>query len=417
VDDRDARVTGVDRRSSLSTLAAGLAGFAILAMLGLAVSTLPALLLLGAGRGHDALSLLLGAMLSGVVALPVLIAPRILPDGASLSRAIAPGLHGQLELMRRRLDAPRVDEIVLDHGFDIRVEFGARSVLSPRARRRMIIGLPLMHALSTGEFRALMARALAVTSRRHGRVTIWLVALNAHWQRLLAASSRRSVLRLAGLHAVLRRYSTWYEEKVGPVLLEQERAADRMACTGTRPDEFAAAILRCGLARRFIDERVLPDLRSQIRRFGEPASGAHTRFEHALRGAFDDPRFDRWLVDVLRPRRSAVDDGPTPHDRLDAIGFGMNRPETFGRLLKQAFSARKETDTAAGHYLGSGVHHVTVSIEKSWIDQIRSSASTPVTTDPEPPHAGATLQEAGPRRQHPTEGAASDVRQRHARSA
>jgi len=371
---RGGPVRGALDRMRWPVLAVGLTGYLCLACIGTCLASLPALLLLVAGRPGAAFVLVLAGMLGAVVVLPVLIAPRLLPPGATLSRAIAPGLHGQLDMMRKRLDAPRLDGIVLDHGFDIRVVFGARSVLSPQARRHLIIGLPLMHALSAAEFRALMAREVAVTSRRHGRITIALAALYTHWQRLLAASGNRRVLRMTGLHALLHGYVSRYHARAGPCMLERERAADRMACAVARPAELAAAILRSCLAIRFIEERVLPDLRSQIRRFGEPASGVHTRFEQAMRGAFDDPRFDRWLVDVLRAGRTTTTDRPAASERIDAIGFGMNRPEAFGQMLKLAFSARKQTDTAAGHYLGPSARHVTMSLEKSWIDQVRAAS-------------------------------------------
>lgn len=369
-------VAGGTRERRFVALGAGLLGNLYLAGIGLVIASVPALWLISTGRPRVALACLCAGLLVGIIALPVLVAPRILPVGVPLSRAIAQGLHGQMEMMRRRLDAPRIDGIVLDHGFEIRMVCGARSVLSPRTSRQLIIGLPLMHALSAVEFRALMAREIATTSRKHGRIALGIATLHEHWQRLLAGAGASPFLRMTGFHRFLGRYSPWYAKQACGVLRRLDREADSMGARISRPGDLASAIVRVGLAVRFVEERVLPELRAQIRRFGEPPTGAHARFEQALQGAFDDPRFDRWLVDVMRSRPKAGSERRQPGERLDALGFGMKRTDAFGRLLKAAFSARGKADAAASHYLGPNASYVTVSLEKSWMDQVRETAHT-----------------------------------------
>jgi len=91
------------------------------------------------------------------------------PDGLRITVREAPALFSELKALSRRLRMPRIHEVLLNN------EFNAAVVQSPRLgilglqRNTLILGLPLMLALSPEEMRAVLAHEAGHLSGNHGR--------------------------------------------------------------------------------------------------------------------------------------------------------------------------------------------------------------------------------------------------------
>jgi Zn-dependent protease with chaperone function len=59
------------------------------------------------------------------------------------------------------------------------------------SRNFLVLGLPLLQAVTPTELRAVVAHELAHLSRSHGRVNVWLYRIRATWGQLLESLEER----------------------------------------------------------------------------------------------------------------------------------------------------------------------------------------------------------------------------------
>jgi len=112
------------------------------------------------------------------------------PEGLLLDRSAGRALYDLVEDVRRVVDAPPV------HGITITGSFNASavvySVLWPLRRRRvLVLGLPVLTTLSTGELRAVIAHELAHFSSAYDPFAAWVYRTHRSWFELRAALDRR----------------------------------------------------------------------------------------------------------------------------------------------------------------------------------------------------------------------------------
>jgi Zn-dependent protease with chaperone function len=112
------------------------------------------------------------------------------PEGLLLARPEGRALYDLVEDIRRAVEAPPVDSITITG------EFNASAVVYSipwplRRRRTLVLGLPVLTTLSTGELRAVIAHELAHFSSAHDPLAAWVYRTHRSWVALRAALDRR----------------------------------------------------------------------------------------------------------------------------------------------------------------------------------------------------------------------------------
>lgn len=143
--------------------------------------------------------------------------PSIDIQGSKIQRADAPLLYKNLDDLAKELDAPSIDEVVLDDSLNAGA-YESRGFLSLiGVRRTLIIGLPLLRLLSTAEVRAVIAHELGHFSSRHGKLGHWIYLVRAKWMAYLyladtghsSIGSLRHVLANRFLPGFIKRSAAW----------------------------------------------------------------------------------------------------------------------------------------------------------------------------------------------------------------
>src|SRR5262245_29003654 len=219
-----------------------IAGALIVAVAGLALS------LLFAAREPAAFKLvfLFGPLAWVIVrALPVKLPP---PEGLELSRHEAPELFALVDGLRKQLSAPRIHHLLVDGELNASVAQIPRLGAFGPSRNYLVVGLPLLDALSPDEFRAVLAHELGHVSARHGRFSAWVYRLRQTWARIQASLDEQ---RHWGA-GVFRRFFRWYSPYFGAfsfvLAREQEYEADRAAAEAAGPQAAATALSRLEIA-------------------------------------------------------------------------------------------------------------------------------------------------------------------------
>ncbi|HLM57257.1 MAG TPA: M48 family metallopeptidase, partial [Pyrinomonadaceae bacterium] len=112
------------------------------------------------------------------------------PDGEEVTREEAPRLFALADELTAALKTPRIDHVLVNG------EFNAALAQVPRLgplgfyRNYMVVGLPLAHALTPEQFRAVVAHEVGHMSGRQGRFFEWIYRVRQTWAELLERFER-----------------------------------------------------------------------------------------------------------------------------------------------------------------------------------------------------------------------------------
>jgi Zn-dependent protease with chaperone function len=106
------------------------------------------------------------------------------PDSHSDSETdVVPGdapIFGAIEDLRQKIQAPRIHRVVLDDSLNAAARTDAwLGIFFPK--RTLILGVPLLMALSKAEVLAVIAHELGHFSRQHGRLAHWVYRVRWKW--------------------------------------------------------------------------------------------------------------------------------------------------------------------------------------------------------------------------------------------
>jgi Zn-dependent protease with chaperone function len=324
-------------------------------------------LLAGLGFGYLALTLLLLlALIGGIVlvaiataggvikfAWPLLIVAFVVlrahwfrlpePEGVAVARDEAPALWELVDEMRTRLDAPWIHRLLLDDELNAGVVQVPRFGVMGPGRNFLLVGLPLLQAISAEQFKAVLAHDLGHLSGNHSRFAGWIYRLRRTYANVLEGRSRGIWL--------FRRFFEWYSPYFAAysfVLARQdEYVADRAAAEATSPAAAAGALVRIDLTARRLDSRYRPDLRRSAEREPEPPRNAFTSLGRQL-PLPADAAGEEALQAMLAEQTGTADTHPSLADRLE--GLGVSGQEAI------AASAERPERSAANAFLGANEH-------------------------------------------------------------
>lgn len=270
------------------------------------------------------------------------------PRGHALTPSTAPALFEDLEQMRARLRLPRIHQVLLD------TQFNAALVQTPRLgvfgwhRNTVVLGLPLLLAMSRDEARAVLAHELGHLSGNHSRFAGWIYRVRASWYRIMQAFDRAEGLA-AGL---LRRFFDWYAPYFDAMSFALARAnefeADAISAELTSSRNAANALLRTATAGHQEDRHFWGPL---FERAGdEPEPERHPYQALARFHARHAPTADELrtlLQRRLQTQTDFSDTHPALQARLTALGESAMPLEPIAHSAAEAWLGEHLADTIA----------------------------------------------------------------------
>jgi Zn-dependent protease with chaperone function len=281
-------------------------------------------------------------------------------EGLPLTAERVPALFAAIERVRERLDAPRFRRVLLNGEFNAAVAQRPRfGILGPWVND-LLLGLPLLHALSPEEFDAVLAHEMGHVSRQHGRFGHWIYRVRGTWIQLAGAVDPTTG---ALVRVLLGRFLSWYAPFFNAytfVLARQdEYEADRASVRVAGRTIAATALLRIPVVGRFYDEHYWGGVSRKLRHgvdVATPLSG----FMPALGTELQAADADRWLAEALRRPTDLADTHPSLADRLR--GIGAPTPASV--------PARPER-SAAATLLGTECDALAVELDTRWWSQVQ----------------------------------------------
>jgi Zn-dependent protease with chaperone function len=281
------------------------------------------------------------------------------PEGYALTRAQVPQLFGLIDELTQQLNALPVHHVILTDEFNAAVTQVPRFGLFGWPQSYLILGLPLLQALSPEQFKAVLAHEFGHLSGNHSRFSAWIYRVRRTWGNILDQLSGDKGSWL------FTPFFNWYVPFFNAYSFVLARAneyeADRCARDLTSPATAAAALVNVSVRGELIDRTFWKPLYQQANHQSAPPAQCFTQLSQVLRTPTDPQRLETWLNQSLNEETGHTDTHPCLRDRLAALGYS---PEDAPSLVEPL------TTSAADRYLATALPHLRDHLSQTWQTEV-----------------------------------------------
>jgi Zn-dependent protease with chaperone function len=309
------------------------------------------LVLVTAARGTNSAVLLKLAVALGALLVVILRSLDIrfdAPTGIPVTPVDAPRFHERLDEIRRAVDAPAPDEILLNDDFNAAVTQVPESGLAGQPRTYLIIGVPLLYALTPGQFDAVLAHEFGHLSGSHPKhgLRVWRMA--RVWQQLMTHLAEK---RSWGA-VFFENFFRWYVPRLYAygfaMARRDEREADADAARIAGREAIGSALVALSVRGRYLQEAFWPEVWARSSDQPEPVSAWRT-MPHGFRESDRLPRRRDWIDSALLASADDNDTHPSLQDRLIYLGLIPQEAEAQLPVVERLLVPLESS--AAEHYL------------------------------------------------------------------
>lgn len=269
------------------------------------------------------------------------------PEGVPLTRDDAPQLFEMVERLRQTTGAPTFSKLLLT------TEFNAAAAQLPRLgifgwpKNYLIVGLPLMQALSPQEFESVIAHELGHLRSGHSNFGSKVYRVFATWERLAESGT-----------GLLASFANWYLPHLNaytfPLRRRDEYEADSIAASAV--DARVAADALCGIHVRsaVLKKKLWEPLQKRLLVETEAPRHIFQEQGRILRQDSSDADADlRTLRHALHEETTFADSHPALKDRIAALGVEPRVP-------------KRPTTSAAEAFFGTNLSRLTDLLDGIW---------------------------------------------------
>lgn len=274
------------------------------------------------------------------------------PEGLPLTATEAAPLLTLLEQQTRVLKAPRVHQVLLTS------DFNAAAVQVPRLgilgwpRNYVVVGLPLLQALSPAQAAAVVGHELGHLRGGHGRFGAWVYRVSQTWTQLIEQLEQQSG------KSIFSRFTGWYVPRFNawshPVRRTDEFAADAAAAQLTSPVAMAEALCATVTRDAALDKLHWDTLTATLAEHPTPPADVISRLLPVAKASrLPEADEQRLLTNAYEADPDLFSTHPTLGERLKALG------------QQPAVPALPEV-SAAEAWLGENLPRLAAQLDAQW---------------------------------------------------
>jgi Zn-dependent protease with chaperone function len=294
------------------------------------------------------------------------------PDGQKLEPEQAPSLFALIDEISKALNGPRVDQVLVSDEFNAGIvqipQFGMFGWL----RNYMVVGLPLLRALSPAEFRAVLAHEFGHLSGKHGRFSGWIYRVRQTWIQVLTRVHQERSYASFLFEPFLNWYAPYLNAYSFVLARAQEREADAYSVDLAGKDVAALALTRLTTKSRLLSQDFWPTFFRGANEKPTAPADPFTQMLSGLEQSLGHAKAQKWFLEALRVPTGYDDTHPALADRLQTMGFEKDSPE-MASLLQAVIKADESNESAASHYLREVPQEYLQRLNRLWRERIAKS--------------------------------------------
>lgn len=269
-----------------------------------------------------------------------------------------------LETLTTKLQAPKFHKILLTQEFNAAVVQVPRLGILGWQENYLLLGLPLMQALSLGQLKAVVAHELGHLSGNHSRFSAWIYRIRKTWRQIyehLHQSDHYGALIL--FHHFLEWYWPAFHAYSFVLARMNEYEADRCAAQLAGASTMAQALINVEIKGYYLESSFWEDIRKQSEHQADPPDNVYSVMLTSLHQPIAQEQRNQWLEQAFARETNNSDTHPCLKDRLNALGYS---PHQATKLLQPV--AIKTT--AAEHLLGQVGSQLTRQFDQDWREAV-----------------------------------------------
>lgn len=289
------------------------------------------------GNGHTLLKIFFAGWVLVVAPIVwltfrVFFAPLPAPQGRELTEAEAPQLFRMIMDLRERLQAAPIHHVLVTEEFNAAIAQCPRFGLFGGYRNYLILGLPLLDAISAEELQAVIAHEYGHLSGGHGKLSRWIYRQRNTFDTLYEhACERREDNAVNGILAgMLDLFAPYYNAYTFVLSRQNEYEADEMSRQIASPEASASALIRINLLANWLHGTFWPKLYAQSTQHETPTIMPYIAMRKLLVMTMDEWSTKERLKEVWKVESDVYDTHPCLNERVTAMG----QPPTLPAIPK-----------------------------------------------------------------------------------
>ncbi len=258
----------------------------------------------------------------------VVLPPFSAPQGRALTEPEAPQLFRMIADLRERFQAAPIHHVLITNEFNAAITQRARFGLFGGYRNYLILGLPLLDAVSANELLALVAHEYGHLSGGHGKLGRWIYRQRSTFDALHKhAQERRENNAVNGVLAgMLDWFVPYYDAYTFVLSRQNEYEADTKARAIAGADACASALIRISLLADWLHGSFWPKLYAQSTQHETPPIMPYVAMRKLLVMTMDEWVTKERLNTVWKAESGVYDTHPCLSERVTALEQGAVLP-------------------------------------------------------------------------------------------
>lgn len=244
------------------------------------------------------------------------------PEGREIKEADAPALFKMVADLQQRLQGAQIHHVLITHEFNAAIAQRPRFGLFGGYRNYLILGLPMLYAVSPEELLAVLSHEYGHLAGGHGKMTRWIYRQRITFDALYAHSAARRESNFVNgmLAGMLDLFAPYYNAYTFVLSRQNEYEADNVGREMVGAETMAQALTRFSLLADWLHGNFWPKLYAQITQHETPPIMPYAAMRKLLLITMDEWATRERLSEVWKEESGIHDTHPCLNERVTALG-------------------------------------------------------------------------------------------------
>jgi Zn-dependent protease with chaperone function len=288
------------------------------------------------------------------------------PEGLQLQFNDAPRLFELAKEIRVATNGPHVHKILLTNEYNAGVVQHARLGILGWPENYLVVGLPLLQALSPAEVRAVISHEFGHLSGNHGKFSGWIYRVRITWIKLLTNMQEHRRYGSGFFQSFFNWYSPYFAAYSFVLARALEFEADSISVALSGKETSARALIKLALKEKELDEDFWPARCRTADHDPDPPNDTFTAMLSSLAGPVPVDKAQIWFTQLLPQRHEYDDTHPSLAARLEAMGFPNVREDVEVRK----FELNENGQGSVDYFLSMSTAEFIASENRLWKERV-----------------------------------------------